>query len=279
MRLLTLMLVLHAPSAFASDVGDSGVARVEALPTLGPDHSDGYRVGPGDTIQVQVVGEEDLSNTYTVERSGAFKMPYIDKVKVDGLTADEITSLLVERYTDGVLNHPQIAVSVQTHEAHKVVVSGQDVKNPGRYALTGPTTVLEILSMSGWVGRGGSSREVELSRPDGTSMTLDLSTLAANPATDVLLVGDDRLTVKQGHVVYVGGEVAKPGSVPFEPGLTVLQALSEVGGPNGTARLRGAYVLRGEERINVNLRRIQDGREADLSLEPGDQLFLRESAI
>jgi polysaccharide export outer membrane protein len=230
-------------------------------------------------VEVLAVGEADISGTYVVEHAGSLRMPYVDKVQVGGLTTDGIGSLLVEAYADGILNHPQISVNVLEYKAHMVVVSGQDVKQPGRYALTGPTTVLEMLSISGWVGRGGNSREVELSRPDGSSMALDLSSLATDAVNGVLLVGGDRLTVREGHVVYVGGEVAKPGSVPFAPGITILQALSEAGGPRETARLKGAYVLRGEERININIRRIKDGREADLTLEPGDQLFLRESAL
>ncbi len=276
---LLALLLAFAPTSYASEVGDTGVVRVGELPTLGPDHRDGYRVGPGDVVEVQVVGEADISGPYAVEHAGMLKMPYIDKVRVEGLTTDEITSVITEAYTAGVLNHPQISVSITDHKAHMVVVSGQDVKSPGRYALSGPTTVLEMLSMSGWVGRGGNSREVELSRPDGSSMTLDLARLATDNSADVLLVGGDRVTVREGHVVYVGGEVSKPGSVTFAPGMTILQALSAVGGPSATARLRGAYVLRGEERININIRRIQDGREADLNLEPGDQLFLRESAL
>jgi hypothetical protein len=41
--------------------------------------------------------------------------------------------------------------------------------------------------------------------------------------------------------------------------------------------LRGAYILREGEKISINLRRVQSGREADLSMKPGDQLFIKES--
>ena len=95
---LAVFLLALSPTALAADGSDTGVVRVGALPELGSDHKDGYRVGSGDVIEVLAVGEADISGTYVVEHSGSLRMPYIDKVQVGGLTTDSIGSLLVEAY-------------------------------------------------------------------------------------------------------------------------------------------------------------------------------------
>ena len=83
--------------------------------------------------------------------------------------------------------------------------------------------------------------------------TADLRTLYASI---VRLASGDVVHVSEGMVVYVSGEVNKPGAVPFAEGITVTQALSRSGGTKRTARTREAYILRGEKRININLRDI-----------------------
>jgi protein involved in polysaccharide export with SLBB domain len=65
--------------------------------------------------------------------------------------------------------------------------------------------------------------------------------------------------------------------VPFTEGLTVTQALSRSGGTKRTARTRDAYILRGEERIPINLNKVMRGKSADVVLHPNDQIVLQES--
>jgi len=164
-------------------------------------------------------------------------------------------------------------------ESDKVLVAGEGVKKPAEYYLKGQTSALEILTRAGWVSTGTDSRDIELTRVDGTVQRWDLAVLASDPDKDVQLRNGDRLMVHEGNQVYVAGEVKEPGGIPYVDGLTALQALSQAGGTSDVGRLRGAYVLRGEERIPVNLKRVQRGRAADLVLEVGDQLYVPESAL
>ena len=93
------------------------------------------------------------------------------------------------------------------------------------------------------------------------------------------LAAGEVVLVSEGMVVYVSGEVNKPGSVPFTEGLTVTQALSKSGGTKRTARTRDAYILRGDERISINLKKVLKGKAADVILKPDDQIVLQESVF
>jgi len=239
----------------------------------------GYRVGADDVLDVRVVGQPELSKQYTIQTGGYLEMPFVGRVPVATLTVNEIVRELVERYEGDWLVSPQITVAVAEHRAHKVMVAGEGVKKPDEYYLTGTTGVLEMLTRAGWIGQGTESRDIELSREDGVSRSWALSDLMLHPDQDVSLRNGDRILVREGHVVYLSGEVKKPGSVTFVDGLTFSQALNLAGGPTELARMRGAYILRDGERILVNVKKVQAGRSDDPGLRPGDQLFLKESAL
>ena len=51
------------------------------------------------------------------------------------------------------------------------------------------------------------------------------------------------------------------------------------GGPSATARLRRAWLLRGDERIPINIRAVLRGKEADRQIQAEDQLIIDESPI
>ena len=72
------------------------------------------------------------------------------------------------------------------------------------------------------------------------------------------------------EVVYVSGQVSKPGAVPYSEGLTISQAIILAGGSKSTARLRKVYIKRGDQQIKVNLKRVLQGRDDDVVLQPDD---------
>lgn len=236
-----------------------------------------YKVGPRDVIEVQVYGEPDLSRPYEVSSSGEITVPFLGSVTVVGLSPLEIGERLATGYRDGILNNPQVSVRVGEHRSQQIEVYGA-VKKPGPYFLEGPTTLLEAIGRAGWVDLQKSSNHVVLRRATGEVVALSLDAVQSGERNLTLMAGDV-VSVEEGQVVYVGGEVEKAGPVAFTQGLTVMQALLRAGGPNETALLRSAYVVRAGEKLEVNLRRIAEGRESDLVMEPGDQLFLKENPL
>ena len=81
--------------------------------------------------------------------------------------------------------------------------------------------------------------------------------------------------IRSRTVFFLGG-VVRPGPMQLTQELTVLQALSSVGGPIATADLESAFVLRGQKRIPVNLLTIlQKGDTSqNVNLQPGDTVVV-----
>jgi polysaccharide export outer membrane protein len=119
---------------------------------------------------------------------------------------------------------------------------------------------------------------VVVTRPNGDRFQVPLDEIEGEPGR-LLLGRGDVVSIDEGEVVYVGGEVAKPGAIGFVDGMTVTQALMKAGGPTPVAQLKGAYLLRAEDRIPVNLRRMLRGKDGDFTMEPGDRLVIRESPL
>src|SRR6478609_8769303 len=80
--------------------------------------------------------------------------------------------------------------------------------------------------------------------------------------------------------VTILGQVAKPGSYPLLPGMSMIQAISQAGGL--TAVASGTHVnltrktAKGQQTVEVDVEAISEGRAADVLLQAGDQIYVRE---
>jgi protein involved in polysaccharide export with SLBB domain len=83
--------------------------------------------------------------------------------------------------------------------------------------------------------------------------------------------------------VFVFGEVSKPGSFPFEEGMTIIHAVSAAGGFVKTAAKNSVNVTRvidgREVKVPVRVEDIVIGREKNFGLQPGDIIFVPETFL
>ncbi len=237
-----------------------------------------YRIGPRDVLSIRVYDEPDLTGSYPVSERGSIDFPLVGRLEVEGLTPAEVQQRLTEVLAEGYLVNPQVAVSVETYASRPVQVLGA-VRQPGVVHLTGPTTLLDVLALAGGVVAEKSIQEVHVTRAgQDTPIVLNLEDLLTRGENNLEMLPGDRVYVPEGALVYVSGEVNKPGTVPYRDGMTLTQALTAAGGPTTRARLRQATVLRADgTRLTVNVKRILQGREPDLALQPGDQVFIEQS--
>ena len=255
----------------------------EAPAATAPAVARGYTLGAGDVASVRVYGEDRLSGTFVVEDDGALNLPWIGRTAVEGRSVAEAARLIADALRDGYLVNPQVSVEVKTFGSRPVQVLGA-VARPGTYFLTGDTDLLEILAMAGGVrteGRSGTL-EVQVKRPVAGQVQLSsasLDRLMSSGEGNQAVVAGDVVVVTKGRVVFVSGQVARPGELPWREGLTVTQALAAAGGPSATARLRRAWLLRGQERIPIDIKAILKGKAPDLAIRAEDQLILDESPI
>ncbi|MCB9675601.1 MAG: polysaccharide biosynthesis/export family protein [Alphaproteobacteria bacterium] len=235
-----------------------------------------YQLGPGDEVHVIVHGHDFGRDTFVVGSDGTISFPYVGLVDLKGLTAVAAERTLRDALMKGYLVDPQVSIRIKEHGSQRVDLLGA-VAKPGVITLSGPTTIRALVTEAGGAVQGKASGAILVNR-DGHTTRLMLANIEG-PEGDFLVHGGDVVDVELGMAIYMAGEVANPGAIAFSQGITASQALLQAGGHTDFGRLSGAYVVRGEERIHVNLKRILKGKEADMQLQPGDRVVIPVSAL
>lgn len=93
-----------------------------------------YILGEGDVISVSLSRDiEKLTKVYTVSGEGTIILPRIKTVYISGLTINELTGLLNEKYKS-VLRYPDVEITIIAYRPVRFLISGE-VENPGMYTL------------------------------------------------------------------------------------------------------------------------------------------------
>lgn len=133
-------------------LGASTVTRADPQPAQGT-----YRIVAGDVLDVIVWRNKELSMQVTVRPDGWISYPLVSDVKVAGSTAVDVQKKLEEGLAKFVTS-PMVTVVIAKVANLKVSILGK-VRQPGRYNLDGPTTVLDVLALAGGM--------TEFADPDG----------------------------------------------------------------------------------------------------------------
>ncbi len=238
-----------------------------------------YPIGARDTLAVEVYDEKSLSGTFVVDDGGTVDLPLLGRVHVTGMTLPEIDELLTRMLGREYLVNPQVTVRISSFGSKPVQILG-GVGKPGTYYLAGPTTLLDVLTLAGGI-KDTAAVEIRVQRPSlgGEPMVTSLDGLVAYGRGNVALEAGDIIYVPPGPVIYVSGEVGKPGTVPFQEGLLVMEAINRAGGANDQANLRKVYLLREGERTRINAKNVLKGRAADTEVRPDDHVYVSESVF
>lgn len=164
-----------------------------------------YRIGPSDTISVNIFNEPEFSNPQLkVDVAGNVNIPLVGSVRAAGKSTEEFGRELGNSLrAGGFLINPRVTVNMVDAVSQRVTVDGE-VTQPGIYPLTGPTTLLDAIALSRGTTRTARVSEVAIFRVvDGQQMAakFDLAAIrrgeAPNPVlqgNDVVVVGFDRLS-------------------------------------------------------------------------------------
>ncbi|ACK72676.1 polysaccharide export protein [Gloeothece citriformis PCC 7424] len=249
-----------------------------------------YVLGGGDRIQVLVFQVAEFSGEYLVLVDGTITLPLVGRISLAGLTVEQASNLLSQRYTP-YLKRPVVSVNVIQPRPMQIAVAGE-VNNPGSYTIfleQGQTTplVTDLIRQAGGVTTVADISQVQLRRVvDGTERVwaLNLWELIrqGNINQDVTLRDGDTLVVptqenisevdirqlsdanfgiqaNQEINVAVVGEVFRPGAYRVVP-----EAVGDAIGTGGTQqtrrqppRLSQALELAGGIRPLADLRNIE----------------------
>jgi protein involved in polysaccharide export with SLBB domain len=190
-----------------------------------------YVIGPGDTIQVQLIGNTKGRYALVVGRDGRINFPELGPISVGGRRFEEVRQDLEARVPAQLIG-TQASIGIGELRSIRVFVLG-DADTPGSYTVSGLSTITNALFYSGGVKKIGSLRNIQLKRGGRTVTTLDLY--------DLLLKGDTRSDVRlmPGDVIFIppvgatvglSGEVRRPAIYELKDETTASELLRLGGG-------------------------------------------------
>jgi len=288
-----LLILAFAPIASSAQIASAPLASEPVnAPSMTPNGSPpgtaagkfhDLRIGIGDLLQITMFGTQDFNSDFRVSPSGDISLPPLGMVHVAGLSTSEAERSIEDQLREGgFYREPRISVFQKEYATQGVSILGE-VKNPGVYPLLADRHLLDLLSQAGGLTPNASKTisvtHVGASTPSVVTLSKDPELAAtSNPA----ILPGDTVVVATAGVVYVIGDVNKPGGFVINDNLTVLQALALAGGNTPMAALDKAQVVRQvkgtRESVPISLKRILNGRDKDIRLQPEDILFIPSSA-
>jgi polysaccharide biosynthesis/export protein len=113
-----------------------------------------YRLASGDRLRIIVFGQDNLSNSYSVDGAGVISMPLIGRVRAQGLTAAELEREIEARLRQGYLREPSVSVEVEAFRPFFIL---GEVNTAGQYPFINGMTIQEAVAVAG----GFTPRAVE----------------------------------------------------------------------------------------------------------------------
>lgn len=149
-KLVGLMAVTLALSACATDrtFGAAQGIQITDLETLPePATEIFYRIGPQETLEIEVVGAEDLSGTFLTNEEGNIGYPLLGIVPMGGKSPSEASKLIADGLRGRFVVDPQVRVIPSEFPPPSISVGGQ-VRMPGSYPAVGRPTLLRVINQA-----------------------------------------------------------------------------------------------------------------------------------
>ncbi len=267
-----------------------------------------YRIGPEDLLDITIFEAPEINRSLRVAAGGEISLPLLGAVRAAGLTPRELESVLAELLRRTYMKDPHVGVFVKELQSRPVSVFGAVFK-PGVFQVRGTKTLVEMLSMAEGLAadagdtvivmRGAgfpngeakpAAAETNDEKPAAGAETLEINLKSlldsGDPRFNVAVYPGDIVKVTRAGIVYVVGEVKRPGGFTLKSNenISVLQALALAEGLTRTSAKSQARIIRTDEatgkrvEVMVNLSRVLSGKAEDPLLRPRDIVFVPNSA-
>ena len=302
MRRVTCVMLFTAILSGQTSDAVSRMQQLTSLPAEGGSRV--YLLGPGDLLEISVLGAADLTQLVRISPAGTITLPLVGQVVAAGLSTDDLQVRLADILRERkLIREPHVTVFTKEYRSQPVYVLGA-VNQPGQYMVTTQLRLLDAIAMAGGLDMKRAGNYLLLQRrPNADEKPSDVlqnrESIAGRVKIDLdaLLEKGDlslNLSLQGGDVIqvpekelsefYVVGDVQRAGAFPMpRKNVTVLTALSMAGGYGRTAKPERARILReaaGETarmHIEVDIKKIMLGKGEDIVLKSEDVLVIPTS--
>lgn len=277
LMLLVLGIGIGSPAILAQGQGNSLQSAIV------PDQS-ANTIGPGDLLDLTVFNVPELILKVRVDSHGVVSLPLIGDMKLAGTTVRDAQLLIARELVDRqMVKKPQVSVFIEEFATQGITVYGE-VNTPGIYPLMGPHKLYDAISAAGGLTLK-SGRTLTILHAGQTDHPEAINLLGSLEQTNVTISPGDTIIVPKTGVVYVLGEVNKPGVFLMEnnTSISLVKAIALAQGTTKLASLKRAIILRkspdGTAETTVSLDRIYSGKDRDLQLSAEDTVFVPLSNV
>ncbi len=196
--LMTVLIATPAVAATAApeqSIAQALVAEAEAPP---------YRIGRGDDLDLKFFYAPELNTLAMVRSDGRIAIPLIGEVRVEGLTLQALTDMIVASLSRQV-RRPEVSINLRGSGSQRVFVGGE-VGRPGVQPLLGGLSLAQaVMAADGLKDTAGTGEIVVIRRgAQGERLALR-SNLAAvldgsDPGQDIALQASDVVVVPRSGV-------------------------------------------------------------------------------
>ena len=107
-------------------------------------YTSSYHLGPGDRLEIKVLGADELNGQYSVQDDGTIRMLLVGDVPAAGLTPDQVQAEIENRLKAGrYLTQPHASVAVVSYRSFYIL---GEVASPGGYPYVSGMKVLSAVA-------------------------------------------------------------------------------------------------------------------------------------
>jgi polysaccharide export outer membrane protein len=238
-------------------------------------------ISPGDELHISVLDMPDMEQTPRVTDAGDIPVQGIGNVRVINMTPGDAATAIHDRLVNAhYLNHPQVSVVVDQYATQEVTLIGE-VKTPGAYPIATPRPILDVIALGGGLN-DDADRDILVERhgDQNNPVHYNVNNNAEQAIKEQVLVNPgDTVVIAKAGIVYVLGDVNRPGGFTMsnnESKMTLLEALATAGGVAKTAKVGHARLIRKADHteMQISLGEIEKGKQPDFAMFPGDILYV-----
>ena len=261
--------------------------------------TDLYQMGPGDVLDVRVLGHAEFTQEIRIQANGTIRVPFFEgEINVMCKTEDQVQEAIKEKLL-ALLRRPQVSVMVKEYRSRRASVVGA-VRTPTQFTLQRRARILDLINASGGAtptagtfinivtpveaDRGMTCDEPNPVKGDVPMETIDRKLLeSGDPSVNRFVRSGEFIEVPEAGKVYLTGAVNQPVAIPLTTKMTLTQALAVASGIPYEGKKDQIKIIRSgpdgksAPPVNYDLAAILKDHRLDPMLQENDVIFIPTS--
>jgi protein involved in polysaccharide export with SLBB domain len=247
------------------------------MPINEPNPDSSYTLDIGDVLNIQLIGQQDLIDTFPISGDGSINIPDIGKITIAGLRLADASEFIKSRVNSAFIG-TSVYVNLDQIRDVNILVSG-NAKNPGVYTLTGNSNLLHAITIAGGVNEFGSYRVIDLIRNNKVIETLDIYDILIDGSYTInkrLRSGDVIFVRPKQNIVLIDGAVKRPAKYELKDDQNLFSVIRYANGIKQTADLENIFLERVLDGTLKSLPIVNESQFKNIQSVDGDMIYIRE---